>query len=862
MSEKNLGDFQIALKKFESIDLGPFETDDFKQLNAYDKHDQISQYLTQLIRESEKPAFLLAAVVDFIDQVCSKRIISRYNFQSYELWLNQFSGLTPDENLEIRAAIMGKRVPRDCYQAFFPIGMGKTFEGTHFVAAHASPDLDTTVASFWGWVDAFAARVGSGLHVWNVPGGTPSSGVEVDLLFHQMFGKGVFTHLAKTGLSLSLSSYDLMTQRGLMKKQLSEPTLGLDHERNQNAVILIDEKGYYIGDWRNMDVEGVRQVIMLLNACLSWFENNLHIRLISLFAKPDLKLDEMPAFIDEVTCRTLRKCDPALEFTLKQQKYLGDYLQRILGIEQGLDATFRELGEAFEKKGIASFDLFTAAIRECMSEVLFDSKGAVKEDRPRIFTHLEKIVTELEAAMVAIQKYMEKLQMAFQIKTDVFGFKPSYLSHRADIEEIKAKMGSYPNLTVNYLDDQGRHVPVGIISSTTLRQTTLGTVTLRDFSNRNETKIPPYLDVISVIDHHKTELITATPPMALITDAQSSNALVAELAFSINDHYSTGGMTSEAIENELKSLKANDAKALRIQRRLLQRKMATLTSEETYIDPSREALEYSQFLYAILDDTDLLTKVTEKDVHVVAQLINRLKSLMINKEVESVHFDDIPRNEVYVRACADRLLRNTDLHALYSKVYSQREVHVDREISLLAKGEPSILFEDTKIQNGCARVGQTKIFSKNYPTLSKHISSLQAAWIENAKAVYKEHMDIVLHIQMISTIASAQELYEGVAGNYDHQDELWIWIPETELAVAHLKSFLNAWRTLLQTKEITEIELLGDNSSDLAQIFRESFIDITPKVTNKNLPIAVIRYKAGTINSRKAMITPFLPSSK
>ena len=350
--------------------------------------------------------------------------------------------------------------------------------------------------------------------------------------------------------------------------------------------------------------------------------------------------------------------------------------------------------------------------------------------------------------------------------------------------------------------------------------------------------------------------------MALITDAQSSNALVAELAFSINDHYSTGGMTSEAIENELKSLKANDAKALRIQRRLLQRKMATLTSEETYIDPSREALEYSQFLYAILDDTDLLTKVTEKDVHVVAQLINRLKSLMINKEVESVHFDDIPRNEVYVRACADRLLRNTDLHALYSKVYSQREVHVDREISLLAKGEPSILFEDTKIQNGCARVGQTKIFSKNYPTLSKHISSLQAAWIENAKAVYKEHMDIVLHIQMISTIASAQELYEGVAGNYDHQDELWIWIPETELAVAHLKSFLNAWRTLLQTKEITEIELLGDNSSDLAQIFRESFIDITPKVTNKNLPIAVIRYKAGTINSRKAMITPFLPSSK
>ncbi len=42
----------------------------------------------------------------------------------------------------------------------------------------------------------------------------------------------------------------------------------IDHEREQNAIVLIDEKGYYLGDWRNFDVEGVRQVIMLLNSCL------------------------------------------------------------------------------------------------------------------------------------------------------------------------------------------------------------------------------------------------------------------------------------------------------------------------------------------------------------------------------------------------------------------------------------------------------------------------------------------------------------------------------------------------------------------------------------------------------------------
>ncbi len=77
----------------------------------------------------------------------------------------------------------------DEYQIFFPIGMGKIYPDTHYVTAHGSPDLDTTVASFWGWVDAFAARVAEGLHIWNVPGGPPLSQIEIGLLFHQIFGE-------------------------------------------------------------------------------------------------------------------------------------------------------------------------------------------------------------------------------------------------------------------------------------------------------------------------------------------------------------------------------------------------------------------------------------------------------------------------------------------------------------------------------------------------------------------------------------------------------------------------------------------------------------------------------------------------
>ena len=859
MAEKHLGDFEIKLQRFENIDLSQFQSEEFKTLNAYDKHDKINFYLTELIREAKKPCFLLGAVVDFISQITSAGIIARYNFQSYELWLNQFSGLTPDENLEIRAAIMGKAIPRDCYQTFFPIGMNKTFEGTHFVTAHASPDLDTTVASFWGWADAFAARVGSGMHVWNLPGGSPSAEVEVDLLFFKIFGQDVFKALAKTGLSLSVSSYDLMTQRGLLKKQLDQPALSLDHERNQNAIVLIDDHGYYLGDWRSIDVEGVRQVIMLLYSCLNWFENSLHVQIISLFAKPDLKSSDMPAFMKEMAHRTLRDCDPAKEFTARQQKYLDDFLKKVLELPQGLDASFQDLAKAFEDKNFASFKAFTEAIEKCMGDELFEKSGQIKENRSLIFSHLENVVKGLETSMRSIQIYVEKLQAALQIKTKVFGFKPSFLSHRDEIEEIKAKMASYPYLTVNYLDDKDRHVPVGIIPATALSKDILGTVTLRDFSNREETKIPPYLDVISVIDHHKTELTTTSPSMVLICDAQSANALVADLTFTINDKYSTGGMSLKEIDSQLKSLSSDTPSNLRIQRRLLQRKMAASSPPNTFIDPTREYLEYLHFLHAILDDTDLLTKISSRDIQTVAELLNRLKSLMLRCEVEIIHFDDIPQGPNHTKECAKRLLTHPDLYALYSKVYKSREAHVDQEIARLANNESSILFEDTKIQNNCARIGQTKIFTDNYPTLSKYIDSLRSIWLQNAQSVYKEHQEIALHMQMISTIASADEVFSGKERTYDHLDELWVWIPHTNIATSSLKSFLSSFRLTAQASQVIEIELLGENSRELSRIFTESFLAVPHKISNHNLPIAILRYPAGILNSRKAMITPHLP---
>src|SRR5436190_22316030 len=106
-------------------------------------------------------------------------------------------------------------------------------------------------------------------------------------------------------------------------------------------------------------------------------------------------------------------------------------------------------------------------------------------------------------------------------KQEVFGHHPTYVTMDSDVEEIRQKMGSHIHLTVANPNDS-KLFPVGIVPASVLRKNILGTVSLRDFCNREEMGIPAYLDVISVIDHHKSQLHTFAPPFAVISDAQSS----------------------------------------------------------------------------------------------------------------------------------------------------------------------------------------------------------------------------------------------------------------------------------------------------------------------------------------------------
>ena len=858
---KQLGDYVLSKQSFPKLEAAwkELKKPSFKSLPEQEKFRQVSRLLLDFIEKAPEGSFLLIPVLDFVEKIHEDKILEHFHFNNFELWLNQFSGLTVKENLYIRGKIAGRWVPREIYQAMFPVGMGKFYAGSHFVTAHGSPDLDTTVASFWGWVDAFAARVSEGLHVWNLPGGIPPDQVEIHLLFHKLFGKEVFNYVAKHRTTLSVSALDLVTQQGVEKKQLHDSVFDIDHEKSAQAVVLVDRHGFYLGEWRNTDVDRVESVINLLNQCLRWYENSLHVKLISIFATEKLTQKELQKFFDVILKMKIEECEPAKDFTTRQGELVDRYLIDVLGVKQGLHCTFVEFAKAMAHLAIPAFQKFISLID---TQSVFDKKGRLIEDRAKLFGYLAKVIGALENAIYSVRRYVDKLGVALQVKSKVFNLQPHAINYRADLDEIRSKMNNFSYLTVVSSDRKGKVFPIGVIHAADIFKTTLATVTVRDFCNREETKIPPFLDIISTVDHHKAQLSTHQPPVAWITDAQSSNSMVAELSFKITDMYSTGGMTLAEIEKQIKEVQKNlkSPSSQRILRRLLQKSLVAGRKESYFVSPEREIVEYFHFLYAIFDDTDLLSKISPLDIHCVASLINRLKSLMAGKEMEIISFDDIERDEHYKKNAAKRILQNDDVYSLYQKIYLQKEKAIQENLRLAAEGKNNFLFADTKEQNGCCRVGQTKLLGKTFPVYKKYASKLRRQWLDQALLTHEEKGDIDLHLHMISTIPGAEELYDDKSENYPHQDELWLWIPSTEAAVEHLKTFLSNFRLLPQvSNNAMEVEFLGDNGKELKQIFEESFKPVSSKTVNEKMPMAVLRFKAGSINSRKALISPCLP---
>lgn len=862
-NQPHLGDIVYPRQLFPEIDkvLDSFGAPDFLGLSPRRRFRRVNETLCRLIQAEPHESFLLAAVVDYLQRVEDLKILPEpYTFAQFEFWLNHLSNLCPEEEALVRGKIAGKYVPREEYQRLFPIGMGIVLPGTHFVAAHLYPDVDTTIASFWGWVDAMAAKVGSGQHLWMLPGGPPES--PIMQIIRDLFGPGIFGRLSQTGPALTLTAMDLMTQSNFIKESGCTSISALDHGVNEKAVILVDENGHYCGDWRSSDVEPVRQVIILFKSCIRWFENNFHVQLISLFSKPIPHAEDLPAFLAAVFDVRLADCEPVKELDAKQRGDLDAFFLRVLYLPNGIESTFTDLGAALEKRGLDALQGFRKKLEAMQSSDLFQS-GKLLEDRPSIFNLIQQIFKRLDKDIHRVRDYVERLDIAIQIKNKVLNKTLHYVTLKSDVDDLRLKMNPYNYLTVVIPEERGKLFPIGVVWAHELRKTILGTVTLRDFCNQEEVKMASYLSVVSVIDHHKSNLKTMAPPMALIGDAQSCNVLLAEQALSINERYSLGGMTLQTIDAGLaKSEKdPQTTRTLLRKQKLMQKRMAAATRGSYYIHPTREKLEYLCFLHAILDDTDLLTKVSHRDVLCVASLLNHLKSLTAGEESVPIDLDDIPKDRNFARQAAQRILKNDEMYSLYRKVYATKEAEVADNLLACVEGRPSNIFQDTKEQNGCCRIGQTKLFASNYPLFLQHRSHIESLWRTTSENVAISHPELDLHLHMISTIASAREVYEGQGGGYAHQDELWFWIPRTELAQRHLASFLSAFQGAkeIAQKELT-LELPGEFAEEMEEIFLRNFLPVSIKRgQEKRGPLAILHYQAGSINSRKAIISPYLP---
>ena len=93
-------------------------------------------------------------------------------------------------------------------------------------------------------------------------------------------------------------------------------------------------------------------------------------------------------------------------------------------------------------------------------------------------------------------------------------------------------------------------------------------------------------------------------------------------------------------------------------------------------------------------------------------------------------------------------------------------------------------------KDGYAAVGQFKMFAKNAPTMEAQKRAIRKQWKERSLLLYKNRPEVFFHMFMISTLASAEELYADAVKKPGHQDELWFWVPQDKQAQHRLDLFI------------------------------------------------------------------------
>ncbi len=831
-----LGDVVFTPRLFKKSVYTALNDKSLKSKGSFEQHRFVGNLLLETIKSEKEGTFILPAVVDFIGAV-RKTLLPSYHFGSFEIFLDNYAKLEPKEDLLIRGKIVGRVIPRLEYQAFFPIGTGGSFNGSHFSVAHFSPDIDTVIASFHGFLDAFAAKVGKGLHHWQVPNGPPAGSIEVENLFYKPLGRDVFDALVKTSRELSLTSLDLVSQKNIIMKTLGESSIGVNHDRVKNSVIVVDENGEYIADWRAVDYDEVRMIINNFQLTLRSFEQALYMVVVKfLLKKGDLK-QEVSTILNK---SFLHYFHEGLHQSSCREK-LNQFIIEVLGFKNGL------------AESISVFLHSTESLKKLSADL-----NALDNN-----LHIERSLHLYHQELSNYFTFLDSLEVAIAVKRKVLKLKPVIVSHLDDYHTIARKMEGYAHLTVVHQDQSGM-TPLGVIHAMDIKGSSLATVSMRDFSNNDEMDKPPFMDIVSCIDHHKSDFKTNLPSLVLVSDAQSTNSTVARINIAINDRYSSGGYSKTEVEAQIKEIAANLTAPgnVRLLKRLLSKKEAIAKGSIYYVSKEKEFFDYYHFLFAILDDTDLLTKVTPVDVYIVASLLNRMKSLMLGREVEIVDFDDLDSDSLdFANQAAKKLLQSHDLYSLYNDIYAKKEQRVEEMLKKAVGAEELSFFQDTKIIGKYAQIGQCKLFSCNHATFHKKKQEIQKKWLERCKEHAIDNPSLLLFIFMISTTDSSEDLFSGAKeANSKLRDEIWICSVKgnresTVKAGRFIKNLVQSPKVYPQNVELALHGEFSDFADGMIKI--SSRVQVRISGSTKD-PFAELTVDLKSLKSRKLDIAPYI----
>ncbi|MCM8525393.1 MAG: hypothetical protein NE327_02675, partial [Lentisphaeraceae bacterium] len=355
-----IGDLKFSPREFKEMDhlAKDFTSTKFKSKSSIERNNIVNKALLDLIMKRPKNAFVLNEVTNYMQFVSENNVLDgSYNQTAFERWLNQHSGLSYEENREIRGKIVGKYIPRDEYQIYFPVAHNKVYNNSHAVTAHNPPDLDSTTASFIGWMDAFACRVGGAMTIWNLPQGQP--GPIISKLFLDMYGDAIFKRIAKSKAMISPVAMDLLRQNRFIKVQGESNIRDFQHKRFANHIVLVDDKGYYVGDWRVSDVDSVGRIQRLLNICLNILEKQVVQRLTAILSKRRIEKVEIQDFLNSIFKQKIPEHGMLLHrFSSKDYEQLDAYLKKVLGVEQGCQAMMEEFFDRMDKIAFTNFNHF------------------------------------------------------------------------------------------------------------------------------------------------------------------------------------------------------------------------------------------------------------------------------------------------------------------------------------------------------------------------------------------------------------------------------------------------------------------------------------------------------------------------